>query len=87
MGTILVSIAADLRAFEHLTDDSTESDIAGGNNFKSPIGTSWSTILLRTGVYQGGTPAHKPTTIANDVYDAVQWALERENWKKPLPSR
>lgn len=61
---------------EVFANHTTESDIAGGNSYKSAFGSKWSSILLRTGVYSGGEPAHKPTVIVDDVYDAVQWAIE-----------
>lgn len=48
------------------------SDICGANNY------GWNSVLLRTGVYKGGEPAHKPTMIADDVELAVEWALKRE---------
>ncbi|KAH0003691.1 HAD-superfamily hydrolase, partial [Aureobasidium melanogenum] len=60
----------------YMVGDNPESDIAGGNSYKSAFGSKWSTILLRTGVYAGGEPAQKPTVIVDDVYDAVQWAIE-----------
>ena len=63
---------------------SPESDIRGGNTFKSPLGTNWSTIMVKTGVYVDGVPAHEPTTIAKDVYEAVQWALAQEKWPTNL---
>jgi ribonucleotide monophosphatase NagD (HAD superfamily) len=61
---------------EASANHTTESDIAGGNSYKSAFGSKWSSILLRTGVYAGGEPTHKPTVIVDDVYDAVQWAIE-----------
>jgi len=60
----------------YMVGDNPESDILGGNSYKSPFGSKWQSILLRTGVYQGGEPAHKPTVIVDDVYDAVQWAID-----------
>ncbi|KAF1344717.1 putative HAD superfamily hydrolase [Delphinella strobiligena] len=60
----------------YMVGDNPESDILGGNSYKSPVGSKWQSILLRTGVYQGGEPAHKPAVIVDDVYDAVQWAIE-----------
>jgi HAD-hyrolase-like len=49
-------------------------DIAGAN------AAGWSSVLVRTGVYDraNGPPAHTPTYEAEDVEDAVQWAIERE---------
>lgn len=68
-----------LRAFSHdppprryMIGDNPESDIAGA------IAHGWSSCLLRTGVYAGGTPRHAPTTICDDVEVAVDWAIERE---------
>jgi ribonucleotide monophosphatase NagD (HAD superfamily) len=73
--TTQVSRAVSLWS-EACTNHVSESDIAGGNSYKSAFGSKWSSILLRTGVYAGGEPAHKPTVIVDDVYDAVQWAIE-----------
>jgi hypothetical protein len=57
-------------------------DIAGANNANkhASAGQKWSSILLKTGVYnaEDGEPAHKPTTISNDVLEGVLWALKRE---------
>ncbi|KAL8947946.1 MAG: hypothetical protein Q9183_007738, partial [Haloplaca sp. 2 TL-2023] len=62
--------------------DNPHSDIAGGNNYKSPYGSKWDTILVRTGVWSDpqGEPAHKPTRIKDTIWDAVTWALQREGW-------
>jgi len=73
--TTQVSRVASLH-LETPANHAAESDIAGGNSYKSAFGSKWSSILLRTGVYAGGEPAHKPTVIVDDVYDAVQWAIE-----------
>ncbi|KAL7281110.1 hypothetical protein ACG7TL_004417 [Trametes sanguinea] len=58
----------------YMVGDNPESDIAGAN------GAGWPSILVRTGVYDpaGGPPAHTPTYIAEDVEEAVRWAIERE---------
>ena len=49
-------------------------DIAGAN------GAGWPSILVKTGVYEEarGPPTHTPTYIADDVEEAVRWAIERE---------
>ncbi|GAB7351790.1 hypothetical protein MBLNU459_g2364t1 [Dothideomycetes sp. NU459] len=60
----------------YMVGDNPESDILGGNSYESPFGSKWSSILLKTGVYQGGEPEHRPTVIVDDVYDAVEWAVE-----------
>ncbi|KAI0644532.1 HAD-like domain-containing protein [Trametes meyenii] len=58
----------------YMVGDNPESDIAGANN------AGWPSILVRTGVYDPaqGPPAHEPTYIAEDVEEAVRWAIERE---------
>ena len=68
-----------------LTDtiDNPESDIRGANEYRSPHGTEWKSILVKTGVYQGGEPAWKPTVCVGNVWDAVQWALNESGWKAP----
>lgn len=60
----------------YMVGDNPESDIQGANTYKSPFGSDWASILVRTGVYPGGEPAHKPRVIVDDVYAAVQWAIE-----------
>lgn len=51
-----------------------EKDIAGAN------AANWSSILVNTGVFDPtqGLPTHLPTYIAQDVEEAVTWAVERE---------
>lgn len=63
--------------------DNPESDIRGGNEFESPAGSEWSSILVRSGVYNGGEPAWKPKAIVNDVWDAVGWGLKSSGWRAP----
>lgn len=52
----------------------TAIDIAGANAAK------WDSVLVKTGVYEHrrGAPTHKPTYVAEDVNEAVNWAIERE---------
>ncbi|KAG1812545.1 HAD-like domain-containing protein [Suillus subaureus] len=54
--------------------DNPESDIAGAN------AAGWKSILVHTGVYDPhrGPPSHQPTHQAEDVAEAVRWALEQE---------
>ena len=49
-------------------------DIAGA------AGAGWESILVRTGVYspQHGAPSCMPTHEAEDVEEAVEWAIKRE---------
>ncbi|KZT20001.1 HAD-superfamily hydrolase [Neolentinus lepideus HHB14362 ss-1] len=58
----------------YMVGDNPESDIAGAN------GAGWSSVLVRTGVYnpEQGPPTHTPTYIAEDVEEAVEWAIKRE---------
>ena len=65
--------------------DNPASDIAGANHFESPSGTIWDSILVQTGVYKSGTPAHKPKAIVSNISEAVHWALKKSGWEKPFP--
>lgn len=63
--------------------DNPASDIVGANTFHSRVGTSWSSVLVRSGVYAGEEfkdSTYAPTTIADDVWDGVRWALGQEGW-------
>ncbi|KAH9824568.1 Haloacid dehalogenase-like hydrolase [Teratosphaeria destructans] len=61
----------------YMVGDNPESDIRGANNYQSPHGSKWKSILVRTGVYQDGTePTAKPTVIVDDVREAVRWAVK-----------
>ncbi|KAL9102040.1 MAG: hypothetical protein Q9163_002773 [Psora crenata] len=60
----------------YMVGDNPESDILGANQYKSAFGSTWVSILVRSGVYSGGEPAHKPRVIVDDVWDAVQWAMD-----------
>ncbi|KAJ5693085.1 hypothetical protein N7462_002508 [Penicillium macrosclerotiorum] len=64
----------------YMVGDNPESDIRGANSYRSDIGSSWHSILVRTGVYPGGEPAWAPKTITDDVQKAVQWALKTSKW-------
>ncbi|KAL2757688.1 hypothetical protein ACRALDRAFT_2099918 [Sodiomyces alcalophilus JCM 7366] len=64
----------------YMVGDNPESDIRGANEFASPQGTEWTSVLVRTGVWrpERGEPVHKPKMLVDDVKAAVQWALKRE---------
>jgi HAD superfamily hydrolase (TIGR01456 family) len=64
----------------YMVGDNPESDIRGANEFKSENGTDWHSILVKTGVWRPGRGevAHRPRTVADDVKEAVDWALKRE---------
>ncbi|ETS84968.1 hypothetical protein PFICI_02993 [Pestalotiopsis fici W106-1] len=67
----------------YMVGDNPESDIRGANDFKSPDGTSWESVLVRTGVWSAerGEPRHRPKMIVDDVAAAVDWALKQEGWR------
>ncbi|KAI0744857.1 HAD hydrolase [Earliella scabrosa] len=62
----------------YMVGDNPESDIAGANT------AGWPSVLVKTGVYDParGPPTHTPTYIAEDVEEAVRWAIEREMGRK-----
>lgn len=64
----------------YMIGDNPESDIRGANSYRSDIGSSWHSILVRTGVYTGGEPAWTPKTITDNVQAAVEWALKSSKW-------
>jgi HAD superfamily hydrolase (TIGR01456 family) len=50
----------------YMVGDNPASDIAGGNNYDSPYGTDWASILVETGVFvKDTTPAHQPRKIVS----------------------
>ncbi|KAK5112441.1 hypothetical protein LTR85_011550 [Meristemomyces frigidus] len=61
----------------YMVGDNPESDIRGANDYQSPHGSEWKSILLKTGVYQSGTePSCKPDVIVDNVEAAVRWAVK-----------
>ncbi|KAJ6593638.1 HAD-like domain-containing protein [Mycena capillaripes] len=60
----------------YMVGDNPESDIAGAN------AANWKSILVKTGVFAGGQPTHEPTYHAEDVEEAVRWAIAKEMRKK-----
>lgn len=69
----------------YMVGDSTRSDIAGANEFKSEHGTDWKSILVFTGIsvkkeYEVplGGKGTSPYAVADDVREAVRWALRNE---------
>jgi len=70
-----------------MVGDNPESDIRGANEFNSPNGTEWCSVLVKTGVYRDGSiPKYEPKSIVDDVLAAVKWALEKEGYDHDLDS-
>lgn len=65
----------------YMVGDNPESDIKGANGYESPFGSAWTSILVKTGVYQSGEPTAVPKVITEDVESAVRWALKDSNWR------
>ena len=64
----------------YMIGDNPESDIRGANEYRSPQGADWCSVLVRTGVWSPGPrkEEHLPRMTVDDVKAAVEWALERE---------
>ena len=74
VGGMSIFFAPSLQRLNSRSSDNPESDIAGANV------AGWQSILVNTGVYDPsrGRPTHLPTHFAEDVEEAVKWAIERE---------
>lgn len=60
----------------YFVGDTPESDIRFANSHDS----SWFSILVKTGVFQGNTtPKYQPKHICENVLEAVKFAIEREH--------
>lgn len=70
-----LGLAPEKSPFQHvyMVGDNPASDIIGAQNY------GWNSCLVRTGVYQDGTPLGevKPTMIVNNVYDAVRRVVDQ----------
>jgi len=61
--------------------DNPTSDIEGArraNDFHSGSRTSWTGVLVRTGVYKEGDDTNGAATVVDGVGQAVEWILARE---------
>ncbi|KAL9095558.1 MAG: hypothetical protein Q9165_001990 [Trypethelium subeluteriae] len=66
----------------YFVGDTPESDIRGTNEFNSHAENTWFSILVRTGVYKEGTkPKFMPKATVDNVLEAVQYGLVREQQK------
>lgn len=67
----------------YMVGDNPESDILGANTYRSPHGTEWVSILVKTGVYReedarydfDNRPEARPRVVVEDVGAAINWAL------------
>ena len=69
----------------YMVGDNPASDIVGANRFRSPRGTEWTSVLVRSGVFAGEEPPgddFKPKVTVEDVFEAVNWGLEREGMER-----
>jgi HAD superfamily hydrolase (TIGR01456 family) len=75
----------------YMVGDNPESDIMGANNYNSPHGTEWVSVLVKTGVFREtdgekgrydfkARPELKPKVVVEDVKNAVNWALKDSKW-------
>lgn len=65
----------------YFVGDTPESDIRGTNEYDESHRSAcdWHSILVKTGVYREGTePRYKPKHIAANVFEAVQYGMQRE---------
>lgn len=67
----------------YMVGDNPESDIKGANDFNGKDHTKWTSVLVKTGVYdpERGEPRIAPKMIVDDVAAAVAWALKQEGWR------
>jgi HAD superfamily hydrolase (TIGR01456 family) len=69
----------------YMVGDNPASDIAGANGYKSPFGSRWTSVLVKTGVWQVGAEMEsRPDVVKEDVYDAVMWAMEDAGRQKGM---
>lgn len=62
--------------------DTPESDIRGTNEYNEIAEEEWFSVLVKTGVYQDGTPPrYAPKQTCDNILDAVKFAIEREHQK------
>lgn len=63
----------------YFVGDTPESDIRFANSHDD----SWHSILVKTGVYKEGTvPKYKPKYLADNILEAVKYAIKREHQKE-----
>lgn len=61
--------------------DNPAADIKGVNEYKSPSGYNWISLLVETGVYKPGDHIeHEPYKTAANVKAAVNYALKKEGY-------
>jgi ribonucleotide monophosphatase NagD (HAD superfamily) len=59
--------------------DNPSLDIKGANEYRSPYGTKWESVLVATGVWkEGSSPLYEPAVKVRNAKEVVDWALRRE---------
>ncbi|KAK2839334.1 hypothetical protein FQN49_006242 [Arthroderma sp. PD_2] len=71
----------------YMIGDNPESDIRGARSYRSPAGINWVPVLVKSGVYSGGTPTWSPKVIVDGVEQAVKWSLEQSGWDQNLSAK
>lgn len=66
----------------YFVGDNPEADIRGANEYVSPWRSKWPSILVKTGVFKNGEPDRSPSHIADNVQEAVMWALRLSSWEE-----
>lgn len=62
----------------YMVGDNPASDIVGANGYRSPRGTEWVSVLVRSGVFRQGDYDGDARMVVDNVEEAVRWAVGRE---------
>lgn len=76
--TVVADTAIKLRKV-YMIGDNPESDIQGAVAAERDSRLLWKSVLVETGVHKAGSkPAHTPTVVKKDVFEAVRWIIQQE---------
>ncbi|KAI6250827.1 hypothetical protein HI914_01040 [Erysiphe necator] len=68
--------APDLKTVWFVGDNQL-TDIKGANQFESPLGIEWKSILVMTGIHKSNSSIeYTPNLIASDVQEAVKYVID-----------
>ena len=60
-----------------MVGDSPTTDIRGANGFLSAQGTTWDSILVKTGIWDGKSSImYAPSATVEGIKEAVEYAVE-----------